>query len=122
LGDYATRISEAIETLALAENRSQLDIIGELITTVPNTTIQGVVMQIKTPLANKLSGEIILLGIVVDQLRKIQTKLNDHDYILAIKAYQERLPILCTGDLIKENNSFILKNPRNFSLDTRLNE
>ncbi|WP_449416154.1 hypothetical protein [Phormidium nigroviride] len=31
--------------------------------------------------------------------------------------YQERLPVLCTGDLIKENNAFTLKNPRNLTLD-----
>ena len=74
---------------------------NDLITSLPNTTIQGVVMQIQTPNADKLSGEIALLGVVVDKLRKIQTSLADHDYIKAIKAYQERLPIVCTGDLIK---------------------
>ncbi len=45
----------------------------------------------------------------MDKLRKIKTELADHDYILAIKAYQERLPVLCTGDLIKEDNKFIMK-------------
>lgn len=38
-------------------------------------------------------------------------------YILALKAYQERLPVYCIGDLIKENGTFILKNPRQFILD-----
>ncbi|MUG99283.1 hypothetical protein F7734_46140 [Scytonema sp. UIC 10036] len=120
LGDYATRISEATETLAVVENRSQLEIINELITTVPNTTIQGIIMQIEQPVADKLSGEIILLGVVIDKLRKIKTKLNDQSYILALKAYQGRLPILCRGDLIKENNTFILKNPHDFTLDNQI--
>ncbi|MEG4500599.1 hypothetical protein QUB05_26235, partial [Microcoleus sp. F10-C6] len=62
-------------------------------------------------------GEVTLLGLVADKLRKIQTLLADKDYILAIKAYQERLPILCSGDLIKDNNAFILKNPHNLTLD-----
>lgn len=74
-------------------------------------------MQIHTPNSHKLSGEITLLGLVADKLRKIKTSLGDKDYILTIKAYQERLPILCTGDLIKDNNTFILKNPRNLTLD-----
>lgn len=74
-------------------------------------------MQINIPDAHKLSGEITLLGLVADKLRKIQTSLADKDYILAIKAYQERLPILCTGDLIKDDNTFILKNPHNLTLD-----
>ncbi|MEI2577248.1 hypothetical protein [Scytonema sp. PRP1] len=117
LGDYATRIREAIETLEIVENRSQIEILSELITTAPNITIQGVVMQINTPNDDKLSGEITLLGVVGERLRKIKTELADHDYILAIKAYQERLPVICTGDFIKENDTFFLKNTRGFSLD-----
>lgn len=117
LGDYAARIREAIQTLEYTENRPQIEILSELITTIPNTIIQGIVMQIYSPKADKLSGEIILFGLVADKLRKIQTSLADKDYILAIKAYQERLPIFCTGDLIKENNAFILKNPQNLTID-----
>jgi hypothetical protein len=117
LGDYAARIREAIQTLENAENRPQIEILSELLTRIPNTTIQGIVMQIHTPNTKKLSGEITLLGLVVAKLRKIQTSLADKDYILAIKAYHERLPILCSGDLIKDNNAFILKNPHNLTLD-----
>lgn len=115
--DFSRRMGEVLETLAIAENRSQIEIFSDLITTASNITIQGVVTQIATPNADKLSGEITLLGVVVDKLRQIKTELADHDYILAIKAYQERLPILCQGDLIKENNIFILKNSQRFSLD-----
>ncbi|OUL27066.1 hypothetical protein BV378_10295 [Nostoc sp. RF31YmG] len=115
--DFSRRMGEVVETLALAETKSQLEILGELITNAPNTTIQAVVTQIATPNADKLSGEITLLGIVIEKLRPIHTELADRDYILALKAYQERLPIYCTGDLIKENGIFILKNPHHFSLD-----
>ncbi|WP_293348464.1 MULTISPECIES: hypothetical protein [unclassified Microcoleus] len=117
LGDYAARIRETIAILESVESRSKLEILADLITGIPNTTIQGVVMQIHTPNADKLSGEITLLGVIADKLQKIKTELADKDYILAIKAYQERLPFLCTGDLIKENQVFILKNSRNFILD-----
>lgn len=117
LGDYVPRIREAIETLEIVENRSQLEILSGLLTTPNNITIQGVVMQIHAPNADQLSGQITLLGVVGDKLQKIQTELFNHNYILAIKAYQERFPISCTGDLIKENNVFIMKNTRNFTLD-----
>ncbi|MGL5064616.1 MAG: hypothetical protein ACRC62_31935 [Microcoleus sp.] len=117
LGDYAARIREAIQILENTENRSQIEILTEFLTVIPNTTIQGIVMQIHTPNADKLSGEITLIGVIADKLRKIKTSVADIDYIIAIKAYQERLPVLCTGDLIKENNSFTLKNPRNLTLD-----
>ncbi|OUL35983.1 hypothetical protein BV372_08770 [Nostoc sp. T09] len=117
LGDYPTRIQEALKILEEVENRSQIEILSELITNASNITIQGVVMQIEAPNADQLSAEITLLGVVFDKLRLIKTELADHEYILAIKAYQERLPVLCTGDLIKENNTFILKNSRQFILD-----
>ncbi|MBD2597195.1 hypothetical protein H6G74_23130 [Nostoc spongiaeforme FACHB-130] len=115
--DFSRRMAEVVETLALAETRTQQSVCGELITNAPNTTIQAVVTHIATPNADHLSGDITMLGIVVDKLRPIQTELADRDYILALKAYQERLPVYCTGDLIKENGRFILKNPHRFSLD-----
>lgn len=117
---FTVSMSIILDSLEKVENRSQLDIISELITNAVNITIRGVVMQIKTPNADKLSGEITLLGVVVDKLRKIQTELADRDYIKAIKAYQERLPIICTGDLIKENGHFNLKNSRDFAIDTEI--
>lgn len=115
--DFPRRMREVLETLALAENRSQIDILSQLITHVKNISIQGLVIQIQAPNADELSGIITLVGVVVDKLRKIQTELFDHEYILAIKAYQERLPVVITGDLIKENNAFILKNPCALTLD-----
>ncbi len=117
LKDYAMRIGEAIEILELAENRSQLEILSDLLTRVANITIQAVVMQINSPNPEPLSGEITLIGAIADKLRKIHTELFDNDYILAIKAYQERIPVVITGDLIKENNRFILKQSSYFALD-----
>ena len=117
LPDFPVSMNLMLEILEVIENRSQMEILADLITGLPNTTIQGIVIQIHTPNADKLSGEITLLGVIADQLRKIKTELADKDYILAIKSYQERLPVFCTGDLIKENQVFIVKNTRNFILD-----
>ena len=110
-------MGEVVETLALKENRSQIEIFSDLITNAPNTTIQGVITQIATPNADNLSGEVTLLGVIVDKLRPIYAELTDRDYILALKAYQERLPITVVGDLIKDNDTFVLKNPHHLSLD-----
>ena len=115
--DYIPRIREAIETLAASENLSQLEIFSEFIHNCPNLKLQGFVTQIATPHEYKLSGEITIVCSVFDKLRKITTELKDHSYILAIKAYQERLPIVCMGDLSKENDIFVLKSPRSFQID-----
>ncbi|MUG94081.1 hypothetical protein F7734_17460 [Scytonema sp. UIC 10036] len=116
LGDYAERISDILKTLEIVENRSQVEILGEFITNYPNFTVQGAIVQITTPIIDKLSGEITFLCAVFEKLQEIKTELADHDYILAIKAYQERLPIHCIGDLVKVDNHFVLKNPRNFQI------
>jgi hypothetical protein len=114
---FPVSMSVILETLETIENRSQLEIISELITTANNIKIPGFVRQIHTPNTDQLSGNIVILGVVCDQLREIQMELFNHDYILAIKAYQERLPIACTGDLVREDSCFVLKNIRNFALD-----
>lgn len=117
LGDYTLRISEALETLEEVENRSQIAILSELITNLPSFQVQGLVTYIKTPNPDRLSGEIILSGVIFDKLCKIQIELVEHDYILAIKAFQERSSITVAGDLIKENHIYYLKNPHNLKLD-----
>jgi hypothetical protein len=117
LGDYVSRICEAIEILATVENRSQLEIIGELITNYPNIIMSGLVTQITPPNGSTISGDVALFGVVIDKLRPVKTTFVDHEYILALIAYTERLPVLCTGDLVKENDIFFLKNPRQFHLD-----
>jgi hypothetical protein len=66
---------------------------------------------------DKLREEITLLGAVFEKLQEVKAELANHDYISAIKAYQERLPVRCTGDLIKVDNHFLLKNPQNFQID-----
>lgn len=115
--DYLPRIREAIETLTTSENLSQLEILSEFINNYPHLKIQGFVTQIATPHKDKLNGEITIVCQVFDKLRKIKTEFTDHNYILAIKAYQERLPVVCMGDLVKENDMFILKNPRDFQIE-----
>jgi hypothetical protein len=110
-------MGEVLETLSLAENRSQLEIFGELMTQAKDVTVQGIVIQLQSPNVDQLSGGVILSGVIVNRLRKIQAELFNHDYILAIKAYQERLPLFCQGDLVKEDEIFILKNPHDLTLD-----
>lgn len=117
LGDYLTRVRELIQTVADAENLSSLEILSEFVKNYPNLKIQGFVTQIKTPNADRLSGEVTVVCPVFEKLRPIKIELLDHDYVLAIKSYQERLPVRCTGDLFKENNIFILKNSREFQIE-----
>ena len=114
--DFAEVMCRNLKALEVIENRSQLDILSDLITSLPNVAIQGWI--------NKLHGEasgtcqVTVMGFVVGKLRKINLELSESDYQLALKAYEERSPVTCFGDLIKENDGFVLKNPRDFALLT----
>jgi hypothetical protein len=68
---FPVSMSVILETLEIIENRSQLEIISELITTANNITIPGFVRKIHTPNADQLSGNIVIFGVVCDQLREI---------------------------------------------------
>lgn len=112
LGDYAARMSEALKTLEVVEGRSQLDILRDLLTSLPNIAIQGIVTKVEVE-----NNQVTVMGVVAGKLRKIRVDLDGPEYDLAVKAYQERVPVVVTGDFIKEGDAFVLKNPRNFGLD-----
>jgi hypothetical protein len=114
--DFAEVMCQNLKALEVVENRSQLEILSDLITSLPNVEIQGWV--------NKLHGvesgicQVTVMGFVVGKLRKINLELPEADYQLALKAYEERSAITCSGDLIKENECFVLKNLHNFAVST----
>ncbi|GGA57755.1 hypothetical protein [Okeania sp. KiyG1] len=116
VSDFPITMNLLVENLAKIEEKPQLEIIQKLITNLPNFEIQGLIIEIKSPQGDGLNGEITLMGVVINKLKKIETELFDRDYILAIKGYQEVLPVSCSGDLVKENNSFVLKNISDFKL------
>lgn len=114
--DAPQLIGDAIKTLEIVENRSQLEILSDLITSLPNVEIQGWINK----LYREESGtcQVTIVGFVVGKLRKINLELREADYQFALQAYEERSAITCSGDLIKENDCFVLKNQHNFALLT----
>jgi hypothetical protein len=58
------------------------------------------------------------MGFIIAKPELINIKLNPEEYLRATTAYNERLPITCTGDLIKDNNTFSLLNHHSFALYT----
>ncbi|NEP82936.1 MAG: hypothetical protein F6K39_35260 [Okeania sp. SIO3B3] len=87
-----------------------------LISNLTNVETQGLVLGMRSPEGDKLSGEVDLMGVVMNRLERIKLELFDQDYVTAIRAYQERFPVLCRGDLVKENHGFVLKNVCSFSV------
>ncbi len=69
---FALRMAEILETLEKAEGRSQLDILSNLVTSIPNVEIQGMVIR----LADSQTFNVIIMGFVVGEPRQIYTLLN----------------------------------------------
>lgn len=112
--DFPRRMAEVLQTLEIAENRSQLEILSNLLTSAPNMTIQGIVTNLQEGAA---SGKVTLTGVIVGKLRRIQLELAEPVYELAVKAYQARIPVICQGNLVKQGRSFLLENTHLFTLD-----
>jgi hypothetical protein len=113
---YPVSMNMMLETLEVVAESSQIEILNEVLIT-PVTypkKVQGMVIGIN---ADETKGKVILMGVVMGKLEKIVTNLEESDYLVAMKAYQERSPVVCRGDLIEENNYFILENVRDFMLD-----
>jgi hypothetical protein len=113
--DYGLLIGDTLKELERLEKRSQLEILSDLITCLENTDIQGFIVKVDRQAGEKI-GKIAMMGFVVGKLQKIYLELQDNDLILALKAYQERIPVICGGDFVKEGKYFAGKNLRNFAL------
>ena len=116
---YALRMAEILETLERVEGRSQLDILSDLVTNIPNVEIQGLVIRLTE---HKNAGIAIIMGFVVGKPQQIQIRLDEEEYKLARMAYTERLVIESAGDLIKENGIFMLSNKIKFALYDTLSD
>ena len=113
--DYPARMGDAVNTLELSENRSQLEILSDLITSLDNTEIQGFVVKVDREDGAEIA-KVAMMGFVVGKLQKIHLELKENDFNLALKAYQQRIPITCGGDFVKEGGYFAVKNLREFAL------
>ena len=113
--DYPDRMGDAIKMLEVSEKRSQLEILSDLITSLDNTEIQGFVVKVDREDGAEIA-KVVMMGFVVGKLQKIHLELKENDFNLALKAYQERIPITCGGDFVKEGGYFAVKNLREFAL------
>ncbi|MCU0544294.1 MAG: hypothetical protein MUE44_19305 [Oscillatoriaceae cyanobacterium Prado104] len=113
--DYGTVIGEIIKQLEVIEERSQLEILNDLITCLENAEVQGFIVKVDRPSVENIA-RVIMMGFVVGKLRKISLELTGDNLNLAVKAYQERIPVTCSGDFVKEGGYFVATNLREFGL------
>lgn len=77
--------------------------------------LQGEVIKLQR-LRGEKTGKVTILSSIEDKQRRIKVELTKEEYELATEAHQERIPVVCYGNLIEEGRSFELQNPRKFAL------
>lgn len=98
-----------------------IPVIGEfgriLRDTAPHEDVEvaGVVTKLERQ-GEQDEGTATIFGTVDGAPRKVRVYLQGADHTRAIEAYRDRLPVTCVGDLVKDGQSFVLRNPRGFML------
>lgn len=82
--------------------------------------VKGVVLKLSKDNNCQKNGEITVFGLIEGQQRKINIKLEESAYSLAIKAHRDGIAISCLGELKKSGNIYSLINPRGFALTENL--
>ena len=63
-----------------------------------------------------MSGPATVSATVDGKVRRIQIPLENEGHRLAVQAYEKRLVVVCTGELMKQGNALVLRNPRGFNI------
>jgi hypothetical protein len=78
--------------------------------------LRGMVVRLDRP-EGADAGTVGVVTYIDGRPRRVNVELRGSDYDQAIRAHQERQPVVCTGELIREGRTLILRNPRDFGLE-----
>lgn len=82
---------------------------------IEGVEVLGVVQKLEW-IDTENTGKVTIVGTADGDRRTVQAELAGNDHALAIRAYENRFPIACTGELVREGKSYRLKNPRSLRL------
>ena len=84
-------------------------------TPIEEFEVEGSVIALDRPGGEEV-GTVTVLGFVDERPRRIRMQLRDPDYHIAVQAHDQRVPVYCVGELVKEGRTFNLQQPRHFRL------
>lgn len=83
------------------------------------TEVRGAVVQLRRDEQHgPVSGPVTVMAFVEGRPRRVQILLDETAHQVAVEAYREGAPIACTGDLVKQGASWVLQNPKGFTIAT----
>jgi len=78
---------------------------------IEDQTVTGFVVHLhRTP--QQEEGRVTLRVLVDGKPRNIVARLAQPDYSIAVRAHDDKLPITCQGDVVREGHEWLLRNPR----------
>jgi len=110
VGDYLTRMVDAVRLIAALEDRLVTEVLTDLqhASTSSTQEIQGYVVKLE----QRGEGGIATVTTVLDgQARKVALPLAADDHKRATQAYDQRIEIRCRGDVTRSGNTWTLQNP-----------
>jgi hypothetical protein len=81
--------------------------------TIESTEVVGLVQKLEH---RGHIGRVTVFGNVDGATKSVVMDLTEEEHELAIRAYEQRLKVTCVGELKRSGNSWILQNPRAFSI------
>ncbi|MBV8213394.1 MAG: hypothetical protein JOZ08_09250 [Verrucomicrobia bacterium] len=81
---------------------------------VESTEVLGIVNKLQHQDGNQ--GKVTIAGSADGIARTVTLELSGPDHTLAVRSYEDRIPISCVGELTREGRSWVLKNPREIDL------
>lgn len=83
-------------------------------TPIENTEVTGYVTRLDRE--SDRAGKVTIAGLADGRPGKFAVELDEPAHTVAISAYEKGAPVSCSGTLQREGNSWVLKEPRAFSL------
>jgi len=84
--------------------------------TVESSDLVGVVNKLQHQ--GQDHGKVTIVGTADSAARSVSLDLSGTEHSLAVRSYEERVPISCVGELTREGASWVLRNPREVRLLT----
>lgn len=82
----------------------------------PSELITGHIARLERDQPADFDGRAVILSVRDEHQVRIQVEFAEPDFVRVIQAFRDLSPITVTGDIHREGNSFVLRNPRNLML------
>jgi hypothetical protein len=79
------------------------------------STITGLVIKLEW-FGGDEKAKVIVITMIENREKEVVIEVNRQDYLIAIQANLDQLPIICNGSLIEENEQLIVREVQKFSI------